>query len=62
VLSIHDRLLGTFTASDRALSVVYGLDDANPRRLGSLPGLLTMPFERDEPGGMLAAPDTIVRM
>jgi sterol desaturase/sphingolipid hydroxylase (fatty acid hydroxylase superfamily) len=44
VLSIYDRLLGTFTPADRAFSVVYGLDDADPARLASLSGLLVMPF------------------
>jgi sterol desaturase/sphingolipid hydroxylase (fatty acid hydroxylase superfamily) len=44
VLSIYDRLLGTFTPADRAFSVVYGLDDADPARLASLSGLLAMPF------------------
>jgi sterol desaturase/sphingolipid hydroxylase (fatty acid hydroxylase superfamily) len=47
VLTLYDRVLGTYTPSERANSVVYGLDDASPARIGSLPGLLTMPF--DEP-------------
>jgi sterol desaturase/sphingolipid hydroxylase (fatty acid hydroxylase superfamily) len=44
VLSIYDRLLGTFTPSSRAESVVYGLDDADPAQAASFPGLLSMPF------------------
>ena len=44
VLSIYDRLLGTFTPSSRAKSVVYGLDDADPTQAASFPGLLSMPF------------------
>jgi len=44
VLSIYDRVLGTYTPSDRARSVRYGLDDADPVRVASLPGLLSMPF------------------
>jgi sterol desaturase/sphingolipid hydroxylase (fatty acid hydroxylase superfamily) len=45
VLTLYDRLLGTFTPSERAYSVVYGLNDADPSRAASLPGLLMMPFE-----------------
>ena len=45
VLSIYDRLLGTYTPSERARSVHYGLDDADPVRQASLPGLLSMPFQ-----------------
>jgi len=45
VLTLWDRLLGTFTPSERAYSVVYGLDDADPAQLGSFPALMTMPFE-----------------
>jgi sterol desaturase/sphingolipid hydroxylase (fatty acid hydroxylase superfamily) len=45
LLSIYDRMLGTFTSSDRARSVAYGLDDADPARIGSFGGLLSMPFE-----------------
>lgn len=44
VLSLYDRLFGTFTPAERAHSVVYGLDDADPKRLGSFAGLLSMPF------------------
>ena len=58
VLTLWDRLLGTFTPSDHAYTVVYGLDDADPDRLTSFPALLAMPFEPAEP---LPAPDTKVR-
>ncbi len=44
ILAIHDRLFHTFTPADRAAAVVYGLDDADPVRATSLPGLLSMPF------------------
>jgi len=44
VLSIYDRVLGTFTPSSRAESVVYGLDEVDPARIGSFRGLLSMPF------------------
>ena len=44
VLTVWDRLLGTFTSSDRAYDVVYGLDDADPAQLSSFPALLAMPF------------------
>jgi hypothetical protein len=30
-----DRVLGTYTPSDRAESVVYGLDEVDPARIGS---------------------------
>jgi sterol desaturase/sphingolipid hydroxylase (fatty acid hydroxylase superfamily) len=46
VLTIYDRLLGTYTSSDRAPSIVYGLDDADPRRIASFGWLLSMPFGR----------------
>ncbi len=45
ILAIHDRLFHTFTPADRAAAVVYGLEDADPVRATSLPGLLSMPFE-----------------
>ncbi len=58
VLTLYDRLLGTFTPSDRAHSVVYGLDDTDPSQAASFPGLLTMPFgSLDE----VSEPDTKVR-
>jgi sterol desaturase/sphingolipid hydroxylase (fatty acid hydroxylase superfamily) len=44
VLSIYDRMLGTFTPAERAASVVYGLDDADPVEAASFRGLLAMPF------------------
>ena len=47
VLTLYDRLLGTFTPAARAADVAYGLDEADSSRIGSLPGLLTMPFEGD---------------
>jgi sterol desaturase/sphingolipid hydroxylase (fatty acid hydroxylase superfamily) len=58
VLTVWDRLLGTFTRSDRAYTVVYGLDDANPAQLGSFSALLAMPFEAVE---TVSVPDTKVR-
>jgi len=45
ILSIYDRILRTFTPTDRALSVTYGLDDVDPAQAKSLPGLLAMPFQ-----------------
>src|SRR5262249_27777487 len=42
--TLYDRLLGTYTPAERAASVTYGLDDADPEQLGSLPGLLALPF------------------
>lgn len=58
VLTLWDRMLGTFTPSARAYSVVYGLDDANPAQLASFPALLIMPFEAPEAAFV---PDTKVR-
>jgi sterol desaturase/sphingolipid hydroxylase (fatty acid hydroxylase superfamily) len=46
VLTIYDRILGTFTPSERAASVVYGLDEADPARIASFGSLLSMPFDR----------------
>jgi len=57
--TLYDRLLGTYTPADRAASVVYGLDDTDPRVVGSFPGLLAMPFRQVE---RLAMPDTKIRM
>ena len=60
LLTIYDRVLGTYTASDRARSIVYGLDDAERLATGSYATLLTRPFrpaDRAEP-----APDTKIRI
>ncbi len=43
-LTLYDRLLGTYTPAGSAQFVTYGLDDADPARLGSFSGLLSMPF------------------
>lgn len=51
ILSIFDRILRTFTPTDRAFSVTYGLDDADPVRTASLRGLLSMPFRTRESHG-----------
>jgi len=48
ILTIYDRLLGTYTPAERAQSVVYGLEEADPVRSASFPGLLSMPFTRAE--------------
>ena len=51
LLTIYDRLLGTYTPAERAHTVVYGLDD--DRNLGQAPfsGLVTIPFQgREAPG------------
>jgi sterol desaturase/sphingolipid hydroxylase (fatty acid hydroxylase superfamily) len=48
ILSLYDRLLHTFTPTDRAFSVVYGLNDAAAVRAASLPRLLSMPFRSVE--------------
>jgi hypothetical protein len=47
VLTIYDRIFGTFTPSDRAPSVADGLDEVDPEGSGSFGALLSMPFERE---------------
>lgn len=59
LLTLYDRLLGTYTPVEHAATVVYGLDDADPARLGSFPGLLSMPFQQPESS---AVPDTKIRI
>jgi len=59
VLTLYDRLLGTYTPADRAESVVYGLDDADPAMVGSFASLLSMPFRTS---ARSAVPDTKVRI
>ena len=49
LVTLYDRLLGTYTPAERASSVEYGLDDADPAKLGSFPALLTMPFQATGP-------------
>jgi sterol desaturase/sphingolipid hydroxylase (fatty acid hydroxylase superfamily) len=45
VLSIYDHLLATFTPTDRARNVTYGLND-EPPGAGTFRSLLSMPFLR----------------
>ena len=59
LLTVYDRLLGTYTPAERAASVTYGLDAADAATIASFPGLLVMPFRADEPQ---TVPDTKVRM
>jgi sterol desaturase/sphingolipid hydroxylase (fatty acid hydroxylase superfamily) len=59
LVTIYDRMLGTYTPAERAASVVYGLDDADPEVLASFPGLLSMPFREARTS---ARPDTKVRI
>jgi sterol desaturase/sphingolipid hydroxylase (fatty acid hydroxylase superfamily) len=59
LLTIYDRVLGTYTPAARAESVVYGLDEAALMKTASFPRLLSMPFRTMEPE---AAPDTKVRI
>jgi sterol desaturase/sphingolipid hydroxylase (fatty acid hydroxylase superfamily) len=44
LLTVYDRLLGTFTPSERAASVRYGLDDAEELGRASFAGLVAIPF------------------
>jgi sterol desaturase/sphingolipid hydroxylase (fatty acid hydroxylase superfamily) len=55
LLTVYDRLLGTFTPAARASSVVYGLDDAHEMGQASFPRLLVMPFRGR---GESESPDT----
>ena len=59
LLTLYDRLLGTFTPAERAATVVYGLDGTDPSDVGSFPRLLSLPFRSPEPS---ADPDTKVRI
>ncbi len=45
ILSIYDRAFGTFTNTDRAHHVVYGLKETDVAEARSFIGLLTHPFE-----------------
>jgi sterol desaturase/sphingolipid hydroxylase (fatty acid hydroxylase superfamily) len=58
LLTLYDRLLGTYTPASRAETVVYGLDDARRLADAPLPGLLTLPFDADAKAGFS---DTKVR-
>jgi sterol desaturase/sphingolipid hydroxylase (fatty acid hydroxylase superfamily) len=59
LLTIYDRLLGTYTPAERAQTVVYGLDDDRNLGQASFTGLVTIPFQRRE---TRATPDTKVRI
>jgi sterol desaturase/sphingolipid hydroxylase (fatty acid hydroxylase superfamily) len=59
LLTIYDRLLGTYTPAARAATVVYGLDETDPAVVASFPRLLTLPFREREAA---SAPDTKVRI
>src|SRR5262245_7195 len=59
IVTIYDRMLGTYTPSERAATVVYGLEDADPHAVASFPGLLSMPF-RDSDTAVV--PDRNVRL
>jgi len=52
-------VLGTYTPADRAMSVVYGLDEADPAKTTSFPSLLSMRFQTAE---RQPVPDTKVRI
>ena len=46
LLTLYDRLLGTYTPAERAETVVYGLDDDRSLGQASFTGLVTIPFQR----------------
>jgi sterol desaturase/sphingolipid hydroxylase (fatty acid hydroxylase superfamily) len=58
LLTIYDRLLGTYTPSSRAERVIYGLDDAGRMSTASCPRLVALPFRAPE---QAEVPDTKVR-
>jgi len=60
LLTVYDRVLGTYTPAERAHSVVYGLDAAEPLAAGSYLALLTLPFHQAD--RTPDAPDTKVRI
>ncbi|HEY7284057.1 MAG TPA: sterol desaturase family protein [Vicinamibacterales bacterium] len=45
LVTIYDRLFGTYTPAHRAKTVVYGLDAVDPSSTGSFTGLLSLPFQ-----------------
>jgi sterol desaturase/sphingolipid hydroxylase (fatty acid hydroxylase superfamily) len=59
ILTIYDRLFGTFTPADRAEKVVYGLDDDRNLGEASLTGLVAIPFQRPDTADV---PDRKVRV
>ncbi len=44
ILPLYDRLLGTFVPTSRAMSVQYGLDDADPAEVRTFGAMLAMPW------------------
>ena len=44
IFSVYDRILRTFTPTDRALGVAYGLDGMDANRTKSFVRLMAMPF------------------
>jgi sterol desaturase/sphingolipid hydroxylase (fatty acid hydroxylase superfamily) len=50
LLTLYDRLLGTYTPAERAASVVYGLHDPDPLREASFSGLIAIPFQPPDRG------------
>jgi sterol desaturase/sphingolipid hydroxylase (fatty acid hydroxylase superfamily) len=49
LLSIHDRLLRTYTPGTRAAAVTYGLEDVDPAGVRSVGQMLAMPWNRGRP-------------
>jgi sterol desaturase/sphingolipid hydroxylase (fatty acid hydroxylase superfamily) len=59
LLTLYDRVLGTYTPAARADTVVYGLHDARRLAEAPFPGLLTLPFD---PASGARPPDTKIRI
>ena len=61
LLTVYDRLLGTYTPSHRADSVVYGLNDAERMSQASFPALVAIPFQAAD-GADAQVPERKIRM
>lgn len=61
LLSLYDRALGTFTPSERALTVVYGLEDVDLDEARSFVGMNRMPWRAGKRGRETALQDTATR-
>ena len=46
LLSVWDRMFATFTPTERAYRIDYGLDEIDEKRSGSAAQLLLMPFSK----------------
>jgi sterol desaturase/sphingolipid hydroxylase (fatty acid hydroxylase superfamily) len=54
IFAFYDRVFRTFTPTDRAVGVKYGLRTIDRSRATSLAGVLALPFEASGPAGVRA--------